>query len=160
MSNEEQQHFIDTMKSHAKRAHRAYNSNCPPTFARQLSSFQDEVARCFDYNNWSMFHRAVFRADEAAFRQLQECAAELGLLQRAVNEGHATRVMTDWVRSSFTPLVQFAFYDSEEENGFATESEDIHSHLADKFDAIYPEKLIERVALELEHEGPWGQEYE
>lgn len=128
-----------------------------------LSKFQDELAASFGFPNWSMLHKNVAAMPQSKFvlfsdrvHQHPEVQAILfaspSFLEAAKDE------MRAWVRSNYTPLIEFAFYDNEAENGFSLPSEDILNLLQEEFDHRFPFDAIESVAYELELEGPWGDE--
>ncbi len=67
--------------------------------------------------------------------------------------------MRAWVKSNFSPLIDFALYDNESPNGYAWPDVELSEELHDEFHGTYPDELIERVASELEEaNGPWGRE--
>lgn len=74
------------------------------------------------------------------------------------DEEAARQEMSDWVRNTFTPLIDFAFYEKESENGFEWPDVDISDELQSEFGEKYPIDFILKVAAELYDEGPWGLE--
>ncbi|CAB3661364.1 hypothetical protein [Paraburkholderia rhynchosiae] len=128
-----------------------------------LSVYQDEIAKEFGYPNWSVMHKnvaAMAQHQFALFKERVEAHPEVqAILFASPRFLAAAKVeMEEWVRANYTPLIEFAFYDNESENGFSLPSEDINNLLQEEFDHRFPFDLIESVAAELELEGPWGDE--
>ena len=140
------------------------NANSGP----KLSHFQNITAEMLGYNNWSMLHKHFINASDSQFSALMDLVRNhptLGQISvgaktpASIEPMDAEDEMRAWVRRKFTPLIDFAFYDSESENGFAWADEDLNDALQDQFGDKYPLDLIEKVALALEqNEGPWGIE--
>lgn len=74
------------------------------------------------------------------------------------DDAPARQAMEAWFRGKYTPLIDFAFYDPESENGFAWDDVDPHAELREEFEGKYPIELIKQVADGLLDEGPWGIE--
>lgn len=128
-----------------------------------LAFYQNELAVRFGFQNWSVLHKNVASMSNVAFArfsykansdaEVQSILLELpGFVERAEEE------MREWVRRNYTPLIEFAFYDNESENGFTLPSEDLLNILQEEFDHRFPFDVIESVATELELDGPWGDE--
>lgn len=154
------QELISALKHYAKSLKQAQPS-------APLSVRQNIVAATLGYSNWSLLHKHVRKMSEAQFAALHSNVSthpELGAFlkpsepKEQLDEEAAKEEMRNWVRSNFTPLIEFAFYDSEAENGFAWPDVELNMELQSEFDDQYPLKLIEEVASELEEEGPWGEE--
>ena len=147
--------FLDLLKRLAK--HR--QKQVPQS---KLSASQDFVAQQLSFNNWSMLSKSVAEMAPSAFYKLKLKAEAHPLLALALEQEHdpesAAEEMREWVNATFEPLVNFAPLDSESENGYAFHSVDIREQLAENFSDQYPDELIEKVADELEEEGPWGDE--
>lgn len=129
-----------------------------------LSAIHDRVAQALGYDNWSLFHKDVGRMTDARFGQINakvhaDFEIKEFLAERAIDRKAATEEMREWVESSFTRLVEFAFYDPESENGYAWPSVDLNEELQNEFGGKYPEDLINDVASDMEvDDGPWGDE--
>jgi hypothetical protein len=125
----------------------------------------DAVAAAFGYNNWSLLSKAVNAMNQARLSSFQdalyshpEFAGYLSL-KSSFDRAAAVEEMTEWVESNYMPLNEFAFYDSESENGFAARSEDLVGALQDEFSDRFPLSLIVEVGNDLELDrGPWGNE--
>ena len=123
------------------------------------SACLDQIAAITGRANWSLLAKHI---DGAEFSQLISISKKLSPQFRAIGipdfEGGES-LMRDWVISVFTPLQDFAFYDSETENGYAWPSVELKFELYIRYGDIFPETTIERVALDLEMSGgPWGLE--
>lgn len=132
----------------------------------QLSELHDKIAKGAGYNNWSLLHRDILRMPQKRFEELvaslsQGLEHEVSLNKRAreFDKRAAIKEMETWVKANFTPLVEFAFRDSESETGYAWPDEEINYALQEEFSDRYPDDLIEEVATDLEiNYGPWGRE--
>lgn len=135
------------------------------------SEILDWIAVRFGFNNWSLFQNHIPISSNQHFAEMQAKfenmkSSVFAALQSAesdsieeVDDSFGKEVMESWVRRKFTPLVDFAYYDPESENGYAWDSEDIFQELMDRFDGTYSESLIQEVAANLEvNHGPWGRE--
>lgn len=126
----------------------------------------DKVAAGLGYNNWSLLSRHLNKMSEAQLGKFHDALYEhpqfieyLPPIFPAFDRAAAVREMSAWVESNFTPLIEFAFYDSESENGFAARDEDLVEALQDEFSDRFPQSLIEEVGNDLELDrGPWGSE--
>jgi len=151
--------FINSLKRLAKKE----NKKSP---SMTHSGCLDRIANSRGYLNWALFTKDIEAMTVPRFALLQSCFTifpgnnlpEAQLHPLEVDEQEAIDIMTDWVERNFTRLIEFAFYDSESENGFATRDEPISMALQEEFDDQYPFELIERVATNLELDGPWGVE--
>lgn len=132
-----------------------------------LSSYQNAIAVDIGFNNWSMLHkhlagRNMMQAEGVVSRVLKHPAlgpALTKLAHRTIDVAEAAETMRDWARKNYTPLVEFAFYDNESENGYGFPSVEMAEELADEFVGRYPEDLITEVGYALDaNEGPWGKE--
>ena len=152
--------FIAKLKRVAKAAKRLRYPNA------QLSELHDKIAKVAGYNNWSVLHRDILRMPQKRFEELeaalsQRLEQEVSLNKRAreFDRQAAIEEMETWVKANFTPLVEFAFRDSESETGYAWPDEEINYALQEEFSDRYPDDLIEEVATDLEIDyGPWGRE--
>lgn len=122
----------------------------------------DIIASKFGYKNWSQFHQDIINMSDAKFGQIKfefESKYLVNISGYIFDEESAIETMRSWVRQNFTPLVDFAFYDSESSNGYAWADEDINLALQEEFLEKFPLELIEKVADDLEiNHGPWGIE--
>lgn len=111
-----------------------------------------------------MLSQSIQKADAARFATIRSQVEKSSLiapylLELQIFDPEAARdEMCEWVRSRFTRLIEFAYYDSESENGYSWPDVDINMELQEEFDQQFPSNLIEEVASYLECEGPWGEE--
>lgn len=124
----------------------------------------DSVASQLGYKNWALLSKDVGSSTpaklEGIYRRILDHALLGDYATLLFSEAEARNEMEEWVRSKFTPLVHFAYYDRESENGFAWDDEDLAAVLEAEFGDRFPLKLILDVAASLEaNEGPWGIEY-
>jgi hypothetical protein len=154
------QAVLEVLKRFAKQLKRAHG-------AQKLAACQDRVAKMFGYQNWSMLHKHLAKMSQTEIDELLHrirAVPDLGALVEkdktlTLDVAGAKAEMEEWVRSTFTPLIDFAFYDSESENGFAWPDVYLSEELQDEFAGRYPADLIEEVATQLEvDDGPWGRE--
>jgi hypothetical protein len=145
-----------------KRAAKAGKKNHP---SKRLAWFLDQIAIALGYLNWALLHKHVATISNAKFDKLKgdmlthpKIGALLEPSLDAFDEDAAGEEMRDWVRQHYTPLLDFAFYDSESSNGFAWPDVDLREELQDKFGGQFPDDLISAVAAKLEEAGPWGVE--
>ncbi|RQS83435.1 hypothetical protein DF032_05740 [Burkholderia seminalis] len=130
----------------------------------QLSTLLDQIAVSLGYRNWSLLHKDVIRMPENRFSDLATRVSnspEVQDFQRyeSLDKEVARSEMREYVEGSFTRLIEFAFYDSESENGFAWPSVDLHEELEAEFGDRFPSELIAEVASDMEvSDGPWGVE--
>lgn len=135
---------------------------------KDLSQAQalDLIATELGYNNWSLLSKHIHKMEDSQRKDFHDRLYQNPKLSEYLppvfppfNKADAIEEMTAWVRKKFTPLVEFAYFDSEAENGFAWPEEDLVFALNEEFDTRFPPALIEEVGLELElNEGPWGEE--
>jgi hypothetical protein len=131
-----------------------------------LSFVQDKIAKAFGYVNWSLLHKHVSTAPPKEFWKFAADVSShprigpaLESLAPPLDEDFAIEEMKAWVRRTYTPLINFAYYDRESPTGYAWPDEDLIDGLLEEFDHRYPVELIEQVASALEaNEGPWGIE--
>jgi len=132
-----------------------------------LSTHQNSIAVALGYQNWSVLHknlggRSSYQVGGVVNRILQH--KNLGrkveiMSKRTVNVKDATQEMQDWARTKYTPLVEFAYYDSESPNGYSWPEVDMALELSEEFGGKFPDELIEQVGYDLDaSEGPWGLE--
>lgn len=151
--------IIEKLKRVAKLRRRA-----SPSMSQ--SKVLDKIAVALGYNNWSLLTKHVNKMDNPQLRRFHD-----GLYQNPKFEDYlspifppferedAVEEMTTWVQRKFTPLINFAYYDNESENGFSWADEDLVDALQDEFSDRYPSALIEDVGRDLEvNHGPWGIE--
>lgn len=130
----------------------------------QLSTLLDQIAVSLGYRNWSQFHKDAFRMPEDRFSALVARVSAFPEVQEfecysALDKDAARLEMREYVEGKFTQLIEFAFYDSESENGFAWPSVDLHEELEAEFGERFPSELIAEVASDMEvNDGPWGVE--
>ena len=157
----DQTDFISLLKRFAKHAKSASEAS------HQLAWYQDNIACAFGYLNWSMLHKKIDRMSATEFAELFDKAIEhkqigpylVEKTTRTIIEADATQEMKEWARRRFTPLIEFAFYDSESENGFAWPEVDIAYELEEQFGGRFPSEMIRKIGIDLEvDEGPWGLE--
>lgn len=152
--------LVSHLKIHAKKAKRTSKSNSP------LATYQDNIAIRLGYLNWSLLHRDLGRMSDDRFGALcSEAALKFDWndtsLPSPLSEEAAVEEMKAWVKQHFTPLIDFAFYDSESETGFSWPDVDLSDELQNEFSDRYELSLIEKVAIELElNFGLWGKEYD
>jgi hypothetical protein len=152
----------DTLLSRLRRIAKMIKADNPPW---QLAQAQNLVAVRLGFKNWSLLHKFLASASPLLVESVEGAAKKdivlASYLERmAPLDLEAARdEMEEWVRSNLSPLINFAFYDNESENGFAWQDEDLSNELQQEFSEKYPLELIEKVALDLEmSEGPWGYE--
>lgn len=132
-----------------------------------LSSHQNSIAVALGYQNWSMLHKnlnglSCVQASGTIDRVLRH--QSLGpmvddMAVRTIDVEDATDEMRDWAREKYTPLVEFAYYDSESPNGYSWPEVDMALELSEEFGGKFPDELIEQVGYDLDaSEGPWGLE--
>jgi hypothetical protein len=133
----------------------------------KLSYILDQIAAASGYNNWSLLHKDICNMSTASFQKLEahfllQLAIEFppkAQVLSAQEESIAVSAMRTWVEGKFTRLIEFAYHDSESENGYSWADEDISYALQEEFSEQYPLDLIEKVAADLEvNHGPWGIE--
>lgn len=130
------------------------------------SQVLDKIAAALGYNNWSLLTKHVNKMDDPQLSDFHH-----GLYQNPkfkeylppffspFDRADAVEEMTTWIERKFTPLINFAYYDNESENGFSWADEDVVDALQDEFSDRYPSALIEEVGRDLEmNRGPWGIE--
>lgn len=150
--------IIEKLKRAAKSIRRAHHT-------RTQSQALDQVAAMLCYTNWSMLSKHVHKLNPGELTryhdklyQQRELAKLIPPQEAPLDPEKAEEVMTSWVNRNFTRLVEFAFHDNESATGYAWPDEDINDALQQEFGDIYPLKLIEKVAMKLELDGPWGIE--
>lgn len=154
--------FIGLIKRVSKREKKRLDESENITVS--LATLYDGVASALGYKNWSLFHRDIARMSDMKFAEIEQQLLEFPevrdfLNYLAVDQEKAREEMREYVTTRFTPLVNFAFYDSESENGYAWPDVDLYQELEEEFDGRFPSSLIEEVAREMEvDEGPWGEE--
>lgn len=152
----------ETILAKLKRvAKKLRQANASLTQAKAL----DQVAAMLGFNNWSLVSKHVNSLAGYRLSLFHEGLYERknldGLLPPQFpdfDEDEAAEVMRTWVEGNFTRLIEFAYYDNESENGFGWPDEDISNALQEEFDGVYPLELIEKVAVDIEMDGPWGIE--
>lgn len=152
--------LVDLLKRFAKRKKQ---SGVPG----KLSHYQDDVARIFGYNNWSLLHKHVSRMRDSEFNAFFDQALEHSdfgpfmeaCTTKSIDEADAIREMQEWARRKYSRLIDFAFYDNESETGFSWPAVEMAMELSEEFGDRFPSKLIEKVGNDLDvDEGPWGLE--
>lgn len=126
----------------------------------------DMIAVALGYNNWSLLSKAVQKMDNMQLREFYDglhqnpkFAEYLPPIFPSYDKEEAIEEMKAWVKEQFTPLVEFAYFESEAENGFAWPEEDLVCALNEEFDDRFPFSLIEEVGIDLEvNYGPFGKE--
>ena len=151
--------LLDALKRAAKDGKKANPASKP------LSWYQDQIAVAFGYGNWSTLHKHLMGMSNAHFDKLKakmlahpQVGPFLQSIPKVFDKDAAYEEMRAWVKARFTPLIDFAYYDSESPNGFAWPDVDLREELQDHFGGTYPDSLIEEVADDLEQHGPWGEE--
>jgi len=130
----------------------------------QLSTILNQIAVTLHYKNWSMFHRDAVSMPDDRFSTLESQVKMFPEVQeflktQAIDKEAATNEMQEFVESKFTPLIEFAYHDSESVNGYSWPDVDLNIQLQEEFDHKYPTELIEEVARDMELDrGPWGVE--
>jgi hypothetical protein len=134
----------------------------------KLATYQDAVAKAIGYLNWSMLHKHVAQMTQpqfGAFSALTHANPQVQKLSKGsanvlaptpLDEEAAKEEMREWVRATYTPLVEFAPLDNESDTGFAFPDEDLLNDLQEEFDQRFPYEWIEDVAGDMDGEGPWG----
>ncbi|TAL85907.1 MAG: hypothetical protein EPN74_06540 [Rhodanobacter sp.] len=137
---------------------------------KTLAWYLDQVAKAFGYLNWSQLHKHAKTLGPAGVHELQRKAILHPELARFLEKGDPTlltgvdadaakEVMRAYVREHFTPLHEFAYYDSESESGYAWPEVDLDEELQGAFSDVYPTELINEVATEMFLTyGLWGVE--
>lgn len=157
----DRQAVVDGLKKLAKHASKLHQD-------KKLTWFQNEIASLFGFNNWSLLLRQIERGSPSQFFGLYEQMQRHPevkpwlpvLLNPSIDKDLAVEEMQDWVRKKFTPLIDFAFYDSESPNGYAADDIELIYELQDEFSDKFPDWLIQEVASDMEaNHGPWGQEH-
>jgi len=138
------------------------------TGSQKHAWFLDQLAQSLAYGNWSQLRRSVDAMSEARFDELWDFALEhLPGFERGLEivkltqdeEAEAIELMQNWVTTNYSPLISYAFFDNESENGFAESGVDLNDVLQSEFQETYPLDLIEQVAIDMElDQGPWGDE--
>jgi hypothetical protein len=153
--------LIKLLKRFAKNAKSMGQSDQP------LAQHQNQVARWLGFANWSLLYRHLdglvgSKFQELLYRALRHQVLGDFIVDKAVRTVvvvDAVATMKAWTRETYTPLVNFAFYDSEAENGYSWPDVDLAYELEEEFGGRFPPELIQEVAIELELEdGPWGLE--
>lgn len=153
--------FLDLSKRYAKKAMSLSAEG------QKLSWHQDQVAHKLGYQNWSILHSNLANMSWSGLSDIRSMASRsphlYAFLQKATERtiivDEAVATMKDWARSNYTPLVDFAYHDSESENGYAWPSVDMDEELAEEFAGQFPDDLIQQVGYALDaEEGPWGVE--
>jgi hypothetical protein len=130
------------------------------------SSALDKIALALGYNNWSLLTKHVYKMGQSQLNDFHDSLYQNPKFQEYLppifppfERADAVEEMTKWVERKFTPLIEFAYYDNESENGFSWADEDLVGALQDEFSDRYPSALIEEVGSDLEiNHGPWGIE--
>lgn len=149
--------LIELIKRIAKHQNKQQTSPLP------LSKLLDQEAVSFGYKNWSLFHRDIGRMPDSLFAVIdakvkKSPGAQEIAERKSIKQAAATEEMQSFVRLKYARLIDFAYLDSESENGYAVPSVDILDQLASEFGGSIPDELIESVAAEMEEDGPWGVE--
>ncbi len=158
-SDADREALLDLLKRIAKKIKSSQH-------AVQLSAIQDKMASAFGFGNWSILHKHVITSSPAEFWKFAiavnshpKIGPAIEELAPPLDEEFAAEQMESWVRRTYTPLIEFAYHDSESPTGYSWPDEDLIDGLLDEFGHCYPQELIERVAYRLEgNEGPWGIE--
>lgn len=151
--------MLDCLRRVAKTRHKVMKAGGQSS---HLTEQQNYLAEVLGWENWSLLARD-FERDPAKSngKVLATCERDRFLREALVevipiDDALAEAVMENWVRVELDPLVNWAYYDAESENGYAAESVELDQALGDEFGGTYPDRLIQRVAARLEREGPWG----
>lgn len=134
--------------------------------SNKLSHYLDERAVLLGFANWALLQRYLATATPGGTDTLiSKARATPGLAhfpgrsQGADDETDPVEVMRAFVLAKYTPLNDFAFYDSESPNGYAWPEVELFDELSDEFSGRFSPDLIEEVARDMEMEnGPWGIE--
>lgn len=132
-----------------------------------LSTHQNSIAVALGYQNWSMLHKNIdgltcIQLGGVINRVLRH--KTLGpmidyMAERTIDVEDATQEMSDWARQKYTPLIEFAYYDSESPTGYSWPEVDMALELSEEFGGKFPDELITQVGNDLDvSEGPWGLE--
>lgn len=159
MSKYTAEFVIEKLKRVAKQGRREQPS------LRQTAAL-NKIATALSYNNWALLNQHIHKMTEAQLSKFHDSLYDHAKLIKYLppifirfDQAAAIEEMIAWVENNFTPLNDFAFYDSESENGFAARDEDLNEALQEEFSDRFPLNLIEQVANELELDrGPWGIE--
>lgn len=151
-------YVLEKLKRAAKKLRQA-----DPSLAQ--SKALDKVAALLSFNNWSLLSKHVQKMAGLSLIMFHDDLYQRPKLLALLPPKHpsfdpaaAAEEMKDWVERNFTRLNEFAYFDNESPTGFSWPDEDISNALQEEFDHVYPFELIERVAVELELDGPWGIE--
>jgi hypothetical protein len=131
--------------------------------SKQLSGLLDHIAASCGYKNWSLFAKDLGQMHPEKFREIRsKYKSEIEDLRESEglwgSREEAFDQIEEWFRQKYSPLVEFAFRDSESENGYAWPEIEPGDVIPDQFGDDFPAKLIDEVALKLDLEGPWGLE--
>ena len=146
----------DHLSGSAKHAAKILAKNSPGLVH---SGALDRIAQLVGMRRWSVFVGHLMADDAESVlgfaERLQPEFRRLGLPEFI----DAADLMRQWVLGRYTPLQDFAFYDSESANGYAWPEEELIPALYEYFHKVFPDATIEMVGAELEAKsGPWGIE--
>ncbi len=150
---------LNLMRQYAKKRKKA------DAAGNALAWHQDQIAISLGFKNWSLLHKHLAPVKWPWQDHVLDLALKKpGLGQfiedhavKTIGEDEAIETMEDWARRKYTPLIEFAFYDNESENGFSWPSVEMAEELSSEFAGQYPDDLIEKVGNDLDvDEGPWG----
>lgn len=134
---------------------------------RKLAWHQDQLAQKLGYQNWSVLHKNVAQMGWYELVGPEGVAKKLPALWEFVVMATSTTIVVEdavdtmktWARAKYTPLVDFAYLDSESSTGYAWPSVEMEEELASEFAGQFPDDLIQKVGYQLDgEEGPWGLE--
>lgn len=145
-------YLIGTAKWAAKRMRQ---DSPPSTHSVRL----DRIAVLAGRPNWSVLARHIDRADGDELARIARKLCPRFRSWGFADFDGAEDLMRDWATRTFTPLIDFAYYDKESGNGYAWPSVELADELYGEFAEICSDELIESVARTLEaSNGPWGIE--
>lgn len=153
--------FLNLSKRYAKTTKNA------GTDGKALSWHQDQIAISLGFKNWSMLHKYFAAINWCPMDQVFLVAlSRPGLgdfihhhAVRTIDKEQAVETMKDWARANYTPLIEFAYHDSESPTGYSWPDVDMAYELSEEFSGRFPDDLIQDVGNDLDvDQGPWGLE--
>lgn len=132
---------LDLMGQYAKKLKKADQTGKP------LGWHQNNLAISLGFNNWSMLHKHLAPVKWPWQGHVLDLALKKpGLGQfiqdhalETIDEDEGTQTMKSWARGKYSRLIDFAFYDSESENGFSWPEVDMVGEVGDQFGGQYPQ---------------------
>jgi hypothetical protein len=152
---------LDSLKRLAKDSIKTARQATPDADVR-LGHQLNALAKDLGWEDWRLLLKSHHSQPTDWKAKILQVAARRSDVREALieiaplNWNAAVAELDNFVRVHYVPLIDFAFYDSERENGYTEESVDLHEELRDHFSDRFPERIIAATARRLEEEGPWG----